>query len=135
MAGTGNLTTAQQARLDELRGMKASQWPPGLENWVSSRPGPRGADAEAIAGWLLSRNLSRAQLAMLAALRTAGGPATVLILAPLTGQSPDGAAYTLRSLTRRGLARCPSHDGERWTYALTSLGLEVAPDGADRPGA
>jgi hypothetical protein len=47
---------------------------------------------------------------------------TVQDIAPKTGQSSDGAAYTLRSLTRRGLVALGRHDGDRYGYKLTPAG-------------
>jgi hypothetical protein len=50
-----------------------------------------------------------------------------------TGQSTDGAAYTLRSLVRRQLAEIGSHDGEAAGYLLTAAGrAEVAAEAARR---
>lgn len=47
-------------------------------------------------------------------------------VARLTGQSSDGAAYTLRSLVARGLARADAHDGDRWLgYQLTAAGWKL----------
>lgn len=49
---------------------------------------------------------------------------TVRDIGPLTGQSSDGAAYTLRSLCRRGLVELGHHDGNRYGYKLTPEGRE-----------
>lgn len=43
-------------------------------------------------------------------------------IAQWTGQSSDGAAYTLRSLVRRGLVEVVRHDGERGGYRLAGEG-------------
>jgi Mn-dependent DtxR family transcriptional regulator len=50
-------------------------------------------------------------------------------IAPLTGQSTDGAAYTLRSLVSRGLVEHGQHDGDRYGYKLTEAGREQADHG------
>jgi hypothetical protein len=47
---------------------------------------------------------------------------TVRDIGPLTRQSTDGAAYTLRSLVRRGLVELGHHDGNRYGYKLTPEG-------------
>lgn len=49
---------------------------------------------------------------------------TVRDIGPLTGQSSDGAAYTLRSLVKRGLVELGRHDGDRYGYKLTPEGRE-----------
>jgi DNA-binding MarR family transcriptional regulator len=49
---------------------------------------------------------------------------TVRDIGPLTGQSSDGAAYTLRSLVKRGLVELGHHDGHRYGYKLTPEGRE-----------
>jgi DNA-binding MarR family transcriptional regulator len=50
-----------------------------------------------------------------------------------TGQSTDGAAYTLRSLVRRQLAEIGSHDGDAAGYLLTAADrAEVAAEAARR---
>jgi DNA-binding IscR family transcriptional regulator len=51
---------------------------------------------------------------------------TVRDIAPLTRQSTDGAAYTLRSLVSRGLVAHGHHDGDRYGYKLTEAGVEEA---------
>lgn len=54
---------------------------------------------------------------------------TVRDIAPLTRQSSDGAAYTLRSLVNRGLVVLGRHDGDRYGYKLTPVGREQAQHG------
>lgn len=45
-------------------------------------------------------------------------------IAEVTRQSTDGAAYTLRSLVKRGLVELGRHDGDRYGYKLTTEGRE-----------
>ena len=51
---------------------------------------------------------------------------TVRDIGPETGQSSDGAAYTLRSLVNRGLVSLGRHDGNRYGYKLTPAGAGMA---------
>ena len=44
-------------------------------------------------------------------------------IAPLTGQTADGAAYTLRSLVVRELVSAGEHEGGRYGYKLTEAGV------------
>lgn len=69
----------------------------------------------------------RAALRAMAALAADGiDVPTVRDIGPRTGQSSDGAAYTLRSLVRRGLVVLGHHDGDRYGYTLTPAGAEQA---------
>lgn len=50
-------------------------------------------------------------------------------LGGITDQSSDGAAYTLRSFTRRSLVTPGAHDGDRYLgYQLTPAGRQIALD-------
>jgi hypothetical protein len=51
---------------------------------------------------------------------------TAVLVASETGQSVDGAAYTLRSLVRRELVLHGHHDGDRYGYKLTPAGAAQA---------
>lgn len=75
-----------------------------------------------------SRRLSDTQAAVLRAMARLAGdrPLEAREIGAVTGQSSDGAAYTLRSLVRRGLVEVIAHDGERSGYALTQAGRESA---------
>jgi DNA-binding MarR family transcriptional regulator len=69
--------------------------------------------------------LSGLQLAALKALRVLSADGSVpqaRDVARRTGQSSDGAAYTLRSLVNRDLADLGHHDGDRYGYLLTDEG-------------
>jgi DNA-binding MarR family transcriptional regulator len=68
-----------------------------------------------------------AALRALSALEEGGVAATAAGVGAYTAQSPDGAAYTLRSLVNRGLVTRSGHDGDRWlNYRLTATGRELA---------
>lgn len=59
------------------------------------------------------------------------GPVHARDVARITGQSSDGAAYTLRSLVRRELVTIGSHDGDAAGYLLTEAGqAETAAEAA-----
>ena len=80
-----------------------------------------------------TRKLSGKQEAALTALAelTAADPDgnaiwTAREVAGVTGQSSDGAAYTLRSLVARDLVGHGGNDGERYGYKLTPAGSEQA---------
>lgn len=74
------------------------------------------------------RRLSNKQARALSAIFSLGRRGidvpTVRDIGPLTGQSSDGAAYTLRSLVKRGLVELGHHDGNRYGYKLTPEGRE-----------
>lgn len=76
------------------------------------------------------RKLSQLQHSALRALRKLGasgdGVAAAHQVGQLTGQSTDGAAYTLRSLVNRGLVALGHHDGDRYGYRLTGEGLRIS---------
>jgi DNA-binding MarR family transcriptional regulator len=76
------------------------------------------------------RKLSGTQAAALKAMARLGEAGTDVPtardIAPLTGQSSDGAAYTLRSLVRRELVVLGHHDGDRYGYKLTPAGAAQA---------
>jgi hypothetical protein len=66
-------------------------------------------------------------LEAMARLEAAGAPSLeARSIALGTGQSSDGAAYTLRSLVRRGLVEVVQHDGQRGGYKLTPAGQQAA---------
>jgi DNA-binding MarR family transcriptional regulator len=78
---------------------------------------------------------SAGQLAALRALAQLEGriEATAARVGAYTGQSVDGAAYTLRSLVNRGAAEIGAWDGDRRCYQLTAAGrAEIAKDDARR---
>lgn len=85
----------------------------------------------------MTRKLSGTQQAALAAVTALDGTdghVTARDIAARTGQSADGAAYTLRSLVSRGLVAPGSNDGERYTgYRLTAPRHPQVMDPADDP--
>ena len=56
---------------------------------------------------------------------------TIREIVPLTGQTPDGAAYTLRSLVGRDLVEYGFHGGGRHGYKLTEAGAAQAAQPAE----
>lgn len=76
---------------------------------------------------MAERKLSGPQRAVLGGMDRLGAYCTRTVtaaeIAAETWRTPDGVAYTLRSLVRRQLVERGGNDGQRWGYRLTDAGL------------